>query len=232
LEPSWSATWLRTNAITRQAIAATLAARDELDEGRAAAELAALLPDGATLVVGNSMPVRDVDTFVGGDCRHITIVGNRGASGIDGLVSSALGAAAVSSAPVVLLVGDLSFYHDLNGLLAARLHGIDCTIVVLNNDGGGIFSFLPQADLLDHATFERLFGTPTGLDFRHAAALYGASFARPLTWDAFRRDICRALAAPGLAIVEVVTDRARNVDLHREVWAAVSAALRSVPVGA
>ena len=228
---SWPRAWAQANAATRQVIHSSTAEMEEFFEGRVAAELADCLPDGATLVVGNSMPVRDVDTFVGGDCRRLRIVGNRGASGIDGLVSSALGAAAVSSGPVALLVGDLSFSHDMNGLLAAKLHGLDTTIVVLNNDGGGIFSFLPQADLLDHATFERLFGTPTGLDFRHAAALYGASFARPANWDAFRKDVSQAIAVPGLSIVEVVTGRERNVALHRQVWTAVSEALRSTTVG-
>jgi 2-succinyl-5-enolpyruvyl-6-hydroxy-3-cyclohexene-1-carboxylate synthase len=173
------------------------------------------------------MPVRDLDTFVAGGCRRIRIVGNRGASGIDGVVSTALGAAAVSPGPVVLFVGDLSFYHDMNGLLAAKLHGIDATIVVVNNDGGGIFSFLPQAELLEPDLFDRLFGTPTGLDFEHAAGLYGASFSRPRDWPSFRRDVCRGIDTPGLSIVELVTDRDRNVAMHRDVWTAVRAALHA-----
>ena len=106
----------------------TIAASDEPFEGRALAEVAAALPDGATLVVGNSMPVRDADSFIRGDGRALRIVANRGANGIDGVVSSALGAAAVAGGPVVLVIGDLSFYHDLNGLLAAKLHAIDATI--------------------------------------------------------------------------------------------------------
>jgi 2-succinyl-5-enolpyruvyl-6-hydroxy-3-cyclohexene-1-carboxylate synthase len=222
----WTSAWTTASDRTRRAIARTLAENETLFEGRAAAELAALLPDGATLVAGNSMPVRDVDTFVAGDRRRIRVVGNRGASGIDGVVSTALGAAAVADGPVILLVGDLSFYHDMNGLLAAKLHDIDCTIVLLNNDGGGIFSFLPQAELLERGLFEWLFGTPTGLDFEHAAALYGASFARPADWPSFRRAVCQGIATPGLSIVEVVTDRERNVAMHREVWDAVREALR------
>ena len=114
----------------------------------------------------------------------VRILGNRGANGIDGVVSSALGAAAAAGGPLVLAIGDLSFYHDMNGLLAARRHGLDATIVLLNNDGGGIFSFLPQAAVPDH--FEELFGTPTGLDFRHAAALYGCDLMQPATWPQFR----------------------------------------------
>ena len=109
----------RGSSRPRAAIESALAREDEPFEGRAVAEVAALLPEGATLVVGNSMPIRDVDAFVRGDQRRLRIVSNRGANGIDGVVSTALGAAAVADGPVVLIVGDLSFFHDLNGLLAA-----------------------------------------------------------------------------------------------------------------
>jgi 2-succinyl-5-enolpyruvyl-6-hydroxy-3-cyclohexene-1-carboxylate synthase len=123
------------------------------------------------------------------------------------------------------VLGDLSFYHDMNGLLAARRFGIPATIVVLNNDGGGIFSFLPQAELLDDASFETLFGTPAGIDIAAAARLYGAAYARPDDWPAFRRVVQRALHNPGLDIIEVTTDRARNVGLHRNVWQTVAEAI-------
>jgi 2-succinyl-5-enolpyruvyl-6-hydroxy-3-cyclohexene-1-carboxylate synthase len=224
---SWREAWQRADGVARATIDAALLEQDAPGEGRAIAETAAALPDSATLVVGNSMPVRDLDTFVWGDSRAVRIVANRGANGIDGVVSSALGAAAVARGPVVLVVGDLSFAHDLNGLLAAKRHGIDATIVVLNNDGGGIFSFLPQATQLDETTFELLFGTPIGLDVAAATALYGASYARPGDWSTFRRDLRRAIVTPGLSILEHVTDRAHNVTQHRAITAAVAAALRS-----
>ena len=215
------------------AIESALAHEEAPFEGRAASEVAALLPEGATLVVGNSMPIRDVDAFVRGDQRRLRIVSNRGANGIDGVISSALGAAAVATGPVVLLVGDLSFLHDLNGLLAASKFDLDATIVVLNNDGGGIFSFLPQAERLDVTTFEALFGTPTGFDVAAAARLFGASHARPGDWVAFRRELCRAIGGRDLAVIELITDRERNVTQHRAIWAAVAEALRqAVPVGA
>jgi 2-succinyl-5-enolpyruvyl-6-hydroxy-3-cyclohexene-1-carboxylate synthase len=123
----------------------------------------------------------------------------------------------------VLVIGDLSFYHDLNGLLAARRYGLDATIVLLHNDGGGIFSFLPQAAYPDH--FEELFGTPTGLDFRPAAEMYGCDFERVETWPAFRSALTSSLASPGVQVIELRTDRARNVELHRRAWAAVAEAL-------
>jgi 2-succinyl-5-enolpyruvyl-6-hydroxy-3-cyclohexene-1-carboxylate synthase len=149
---------------------------------------------------------------------------NRGASGIDGVISSALGVSAVTSGRLVLVIGDLSFYHDLNGLLAARQHGLDATIILLNNDGGGIFSFLPQAEYRDQ--FERLFGTPHGLDFRPAIEMYGGSFERVQTWDIFRAAASSSLSRPGLSVIELPTERERNRELHREIMAGVTEALR------
>jgi 2-succinyl-5-enolpyruvyl-6-hydroxy-3-cyclohexene-1-carboxylate synthase len=229
----WLDAWKAADQPTGAAIASALAREEGPFEGRAVAEVAALLPEGATLVVGNSMPIRDVDAFVRGDRRWLRIVSNRGANGIDGVVSTALGAAAVADGSVVLIVGDLSFFHDLNGLFAAAKFGLDATVVVLNNDGGGIFSFLPQAEQLDAQTFESLFGTPTGLDVGAAARLFGASHARPGNWDDFRRELCRAMRGRGLSVIELVTDRNCNVAQHRSVWAAVAEALRRVaPIGA
>ncbi|MGH2404756.1 MAG: 2-succinyl-5-enolpyruvyl-6-hydroxy-3-cyclohexene-1-carboxylic-acid synthase [bacterium] len=221
-ESAWPGVWLRLGSQARQAIRRRLDAFDEPFEGKVFSELSALLPDGATLYVGNSMPVRDLDTFFPGGPGALRILGNRGASGIDGLVSSALGAAA-GGGTVVLVLGDLAFYHDLNGLLAAKLHGLRATIVLLNNDGGGIFSFMPQAGVPEH--FETLFGTPTGLEFRLAAQMYGAGFAQAGDWEAFRASLRQGLAAKGLEIVEVRTGRDRNVVLHRQVWAAVTESL-------
>jgi 2-succinyl-5-enolpyruvyl-6-hydroxy-3-cyclohexene-1-carboxylate synthase len=122
------------------------------------------------------------------------------------------------------VIGDLSFYHDMNGLLAAKMHKLDATIIVINNDGGGIFSFLPQAAYPEH--FEQLYGTPTGLDFSHVAALYGASFHRMQAWDDFREAVTKSFDAPGLKIIEVPTDRQKNVEMHRDIWKAVSEALK------
>jgi len=228
-DPPWLATWRAIDRQTRSAIEARLAGIGEPFEGRVFAELARLLPDGSTLYVGNSMPVRDLDTFFPAGERAIRFLGNRGVNGIDGVVSSALGAAAGGAAPLVLVIGDISFYHDMNGLLAAKLHDVSATIVLLNNNGGGIFSFLPQAAYPEH--FETLFGTPHSLDFRSAAELYGTAFTRVDTWEDFRSAVGRGLASSGLDIVEVPIDRARNVVLHREIWQAMSAALTDEVTG-
>ncbi len=223
---AWARTWLDVAAQTRKAIADQLASDPDVFEGRVFAELAHLLPPGAIVFAGNSMPVRDLDTFFPTRDAPVRFLANRGANGIDGVVSSALGVAAVTSAPVVLVIGDLSFYHDLNGLLAAKRHGVRATVIVLNNDGGGIFSFLPQATYVDAETFETLFGTPAGLNIEAAARLYDASYARPGTWEEFRLAVTAAIDAPGLSIIEVRTNRQLNVTQHRAVWAAVAAQLR------
>ncbi|HEV2655496.1 MAG TPA: thiamine pyrophosphate-dependent enzyme, partial [Ktedonobacteraceae bacterium] len=159
------------------------------------------------------------------DKLNVRVMGNRGANGIDGVVSSALGASAASDGPTVLVIGDLSFYHDLNGLLAARLHGLDLTIVLINNDGGGIFSFLPQASYPEH--FEQLFGTPTGLDFAPVVQMYGGTFQRILRWNDFRVAINTSIENGGLHVIEVPTERASNVQMHRQLWQAVGETLQA-----
>jgi 2-succinyl-5-enolpyruvyl-6-hydroxy-3-cyclohexene-1-carboxylate synthase len=223
----WAERWLAMAGAARAAIADHVAAEEEWFEGRVFAELAGLLPDGAAMIAGNSMPVRDLDAFFPGSERAIRFFANRGANGIDGVVSTALGVAAGGAGPTVLVIGDLSFYHDMNGLLAAKMHGLDLLVVVLNNDGGGIFSFLPQATEIDRASFETLFGTPIGLPVDKAAALYGATYARPADWDGFRVAAADGLrSGSGLTIVEIVTDRDRNVAQHRAAWSAMRERLR------
>jgi 2-succinyl-5-enolpyruvyl-6-hydroxy-3-cyclohexene-1-carboxylate synthase len=230
--PAWCSRWQHAEQVTRAALRQGVTAFDGPFEGRVFTELAEWLPEKTTLVVGNSMPIRDADTFFWPN-QNIFVYGNRGANGIDGIVSTALGISAsqISAKPkrysTVLVIGDLSFYHDLNGLLAAKMHHLSLTIVLINNDGGGIFSFLPQADRPEH--FEQLFGTPTGLDFCPIVEAYGGHFHRPENWADFRVAVETGMAEGGLHVVEVRTDRARNVAQHRELWQAVSTALQELP---
>jgi 2-succinyl-5-enolpyruvyl-6-hydroxy-3-cyclohexene-1-carboxylate synthase len=220
---SWRAQWITAGRQTRATLQAQLRQHAEFSEPRVFAELAELIPSGATLFVGNSMPVRDLDTFFPGNKQALRFLANRGVSGIDGVVSTALGVSAVSSTPVFITIGDLSFYHDLNGLLAAKLHQLRATIVLLHNDGGGIFSFLPQAQDPEH--FEELFGTPHGLDFRPAADMYGLNYRRPANWDEFRVAVRQSLDCPGVTLIEVRTERRANAALHRRLWDVVSRAV-------
>ncbi len=222
----WPEAWRMADQVTRAALSSALMDMPTLFEGRVFPELAELLPAGALLYVGNSMPVRDMDTFFWPGTRGLRCLGNRGANGIDGVVSSALGASAPGdlASPTVLVLGDLSFFHDLNGLLAARLHKLNLVIVLINNDGGGIFSFLPQAAYPEH--FEQLFGTPTGLDFRPAVEMYGGRFTRIADWGTFRDAVRTGLAEGGLHVIEVPTGRESNVRMHRHLWQVVDRALQ------
>jgi 2-succinyl-5-enolpyruvyl-6-hydroxy-3-cyclohexene-1-carboxylate synthase len=150
---------------------------------------------------------------------------NRGTNGIDGVVSSAFGASIDAPGPVVLAIGDISFYHDSNGLLAAKRHGLDLTVVLINNDGGGIFSFLSQStEATDE--FELLFGTPHGLEFDGLVKTYGGTLERPADWQAFEDATALAISGGGLRVIEVRTNRQHNVEQHRVIWPAVREAVR------
>ena len=173
------------------------------------------------LYVSSSMPVRDLDNFAS---RAGRVLANRGLNGIDGIVSSAAGAAAVSGKRTVALVGDLALLHDLGGLVTAARLRIPLTVLVVNNDGGGIFSFLPIAQRT--ARFEELFATPHGLDLQGAALLCGAEFVRATDARSLRAAL---LAPPALRLIEARTDRTRNVEQHRALQQAVVDALGSAP---
>jgi 2-succinyl-5-enolpyruvyl-6-hydroxy-3-cyclohexene-1-carboxylate synthase len=169
------------------------------------------------------MPIRDVESFIAAREDGPSVLSNRGANGIDGTVSSAFGVAATSEDPVVLLTGDVALAYDIGGLIAARRLELKLTIVLLNNDGGGIFHFLPVAGERD--AFEEHVATPHGLDFAKAAELYGCSHERPGDLVALRAAVDRALAATTTTIIEVGTDREQNLALHRRVQEAVLDAL-------
>jgi len=230
-EDGWSAAWRQADDAADAVMTAWLAALREPFEGSPFPVLATALPDGAVLWAGSSMPVRDLDGWLPTTHRAITVRSNRGANGIDGVVSTALGSSAVASGPVALVVGDLSFLHDLNALVAARLHGLSATIVLVNNDGGGIFSFLPQAQpgaavpgagLPEH--YEELFGTPHGIDVAPIVAALGGEH-RLVGHRELEAAVGDSVGRPGVRVLELRTDRARNVELHREVEALVRTAL-------
>ena len=208
---------------THEIIHSRLSEIKEMFEGRIFAELAAILPTEATLFAGNSMPVRDLDAFFPGISKRIRFLANRGVSGVDGVVSTALGVSSVSREPTILVVGDVSFYHDMNGLLAAKRYRPNTTIIVLNNNGGGIFSFLPQHDYPE--SFEEYFATPHGLTFQSAASLYGLNYSKATSWDEFRGTLTSESVSSRPAIIEVETEREANLRLHQRIWSAVEETL-------
>jgi 2-succinyl-5-enolpyruvyl-6-hydroxy-3-cyclohexene-1-carboxylate synthase len=232
VDGSWGADWLQADDAADAVMSSWLAGLDEPFEGSPFPVLARALPDGAVLWAGSSMPVRDLDGWLPATDRAITVRSNRGANGIDGVVSSTLGSAAAAEAPVALVLGDVSFLHDLNALVAARLHELSATIVLINNDGGGIFSFLPQAaadlpaaGLPEH--YEELFGTPHGIDVAPIVTALGGEHRLVRAAD-LGATIEESLGRAGVRVLELRTDRARNVALHREVEAKVRAALSAV----
>lgn len=221
-DPDWLRGWREADDAAAAAVDAVLG-DGALSEPLTARALAAALPADATLFVASSMPVRDVEAFTAVRDDGPRVLCNRGANGIDGTVSSAFGAAAVSAGPVVLLIGDVALAHDVGGLLAARRLGLAITIVLIDNDGGGIFEFLPIADARD--VFEEHVATPHGLDFAHAAALYACELVDVADVGGLRAALAGALAGDATTIVRVRSDRAANVALHRELAAAVAATI-------
>ncbi|HEY8201168.1 MAG TPA: 2-succinyl-5-enolpyruvyl-6-hydroxy-3-cyclohexene-1-carboxylic-acid synthase, partial [Actinomycetota bacterium] len=213
---AWLASWLEAERRGREALDRVLDEAEHPTEPRTARDLAAGLRPGATLVAGSSMPVRDLDWFMA-PRAGLRLLGNRGASGIDGFVSTTLGVALAGGAegggPTVALAGDLSMLHDQNGLLLARHEEVDAVFVVVNNDGGGIFSFLPQAGFPEH--FERVFGTPHGVDFQAFAALHRCRYERVERAADLVPAVAAATGAGGVHVVEVRTDREANVAHHQ-----------------
>jgi 2-succinyl-5-enolpyruvyl-6-hydroxy-3-cyclohexene-1-carboxylate synthase len=216
-DPDWLGAWTAADAAAAAAIDETLA--DTLGEPRVARELTALLPHDATLFVASSMPVRDVETFMAVRADPPRVLAHRGANGIDGTVSAAFGVAAAGNGPVALLIGDVALAHDLGGLLAARRLGLPLTIVLVDNDGGGIFEFLPVAGATD--AFEEHVATPTGLDAERIAELFGLDYAAPADPGAFAAAVTAALGSERTTLIHVRTDRKANVTEHRAVWDAV-----------
>lgn len=212
----WRARWLHAERCAQQVFDGLLA--DSATEPGVARELSAV-PGGHHLVVSSSMPVRDLEWF-GRPGAGPVVHANRGANGIDGVLATAIGVAA-TRVPTTVLLGDVALCHDSSSLTALARRDIDLTIVVVDNDGGGIFSFLPQADALPGDRFEQLFGTPHGTDFVTLAAAHGIEARTVSTLAELRHDVTR----PGIRLARVESDRVANVAFHRTLNDAVTSAL-------
>ncbi len=217
----WMAEWMVAEGRARRAIDTALDAATNLTEPRIARDVVAAAPEGSQILLGSSMPVRDVESFAAG--RHdVRFACNRGANGIDGMMSTAVGMAIGSSRPTIALVGDIGFLHDANALLMAAQRDVDLTVVVVDNDGGGIFSFLPQTG---HPKFEPLFGTPHGADIAAIASAHGLSVTTPTDPTDVAEAVSESVAAGGMRLVHLRTDRHHNVEVHEEIWTAVRKAV-------
>jgi len=222
---TWATRWRHAEANAQQAIDTLLTARAVMSEPAIARATVAALPAGARLMVSSSMPVRDVEWYAR-PRSGVEIHANRGANGIDGVTSTAVGLALVDPLrPTALLIGDIAFLHDTNALLALARRSVNLTIVVVDNDGGAIFSFLPQRNALTAERFEQLFGTPHGTDPGAVAAAHGLHVERIGSIDELRRAIVSASAEPGVTVLHVRTDRDDNIAAHADLHRAVAAAL-------
>ena len=222
---AWLTSWKQADAAARQAADAILDAEAGISEPRLARDLAAVLPDGALLWAASSMPVRDLDQHLA-PRAGLRILASRGASGIDGLVSSAIGASlawqSAGGGPAVALLGDLAVLHDSPGLMIGPDEPRpDLCLLVVGNDGGGIFSTLEQAAF--PAQFERIFGTPHGTDLRLIAQAAGLAYTRLERHE----DLAAVLRGRGLRVAEVRTDRAAGAALRRQLRSACESALRA-----
>ncbi|TMC98748.1 MAG: 2-succinyl-5-enolpyruvyl-6-hydroxy-3-cyclohexene-1-carboxylic-acid synthase [Chloroflexi bacterium] len=221
---AWRDEWVAAGKKAGAAISATLISTP-LHEGHIVRALASRLPEVAQVFVGSSMPIRAADSFWPLAKSKQRFYGNRGASGIDGLVSTGLGVATGrSDVPTVLMLGDLSVYHDMNGLWAIGRHGVKATIVVCDNNGGGVFNFLPQAQHPD--VFEEIFATPLGLDFAQIARLYGLVYSPVTDRSGLEPAISDAIEKATPTMVVVKFKRDDSVSGHRLCWEAAAAALR------
>jgi 2-succinyl-5-enolpyruvyl-6-hydroxy-3-cyclohexene-1-carboxylate synthase len=216
----WWLRWAEADDAAHTALEEALAAEPFPTEPGVVRTVVDAVPDGSTLWVASSMPVRDLDLVTPASTRDLRFAANRGANGIDGFLSSGLGAAAAGDRPTYLIAGDVSVLHDATALAAAARLDIDATIVVIDNDGGGIFHFLPQSA---DARFEQHFGTPHGLDLARIARGFGV----PATIVETPAELEAAVAVPptGPSVWVVRTDRRENVEVHRRIRSAVRAAL-------
>jgi 2-succinyl-5-enolpyruvyl-6-hydroxy-3-cyclohexene-1-carboxylate synthase len=207
-DPKWLESLVRIDRVIHASVTAEIDSWEAMSEPRIARDTARAA-SGGRLAVASSMPIRDLDLFM--DAPVGLVVSNRGASGIDGFVSTVLGVASTAGDPVVALAGDLSMLHDSNGFLLAERP--DCVFVVVDNDGGGIFSFLPQAEYPDG--FEAAFGTPHGRSFERLAEFHGLSYVEVERPDEVQAAIEQAMGEPGVSLVHTRTDREHNVAQHR-----------------
>jgi 2-succinyl-5-enolpyruvyl-6-hydroxy-3-cyclohexene-1-carboxylate synthase len=219
---SWLEGWRRADDAARRAVDAVLDEQDRLTEPRLARDLVLGLPEDALLWAASSMPVRDIDLHAP-TRTDVRVLASRGTSGIDGTVSAAIGAALVHDGPAFALIGDLALLHDAPGLaLGPGEPRPDLCLIVVNNDGGGIFSTLEQAAFA--GSFERLFGTPHGAGLDHLAAAFGLPYLRLDQPE----DLGKALPGAGLRMVEAQTDRAAGAALRGRLREVAAAAVRSV----
>ena len=211
----WLEEWRRINENANSVLINEERDNQDLTEPAVTRIVSAEIKQGHILVIGNSMPIRDFDSFSVFNGARVHTITNRGASGIDGIIATAIGASLAAQRPTTVVIGDLAMLHDLNSLAMANQLNTSFVIVVINNNGGGIFSFLPIAEFSD--VFEPFFGVPHNLSFKEAARMFKGAYHNPSSQDAFKTCYAASIVTPGLSIIEVNTDRYTNAQLHKDI---------------
>jgi len=221
---AWLTRWVDADHVADAVLATHLGIDVDISEPAVARTVAAVLPAGATLVVSSSMPVRDLEWY-SAPRPALRVMANRGANGIDGVISTAIGVALSGPDPVVVLIGDVAALHDSNALLGLAGRDVNLTVVIVNNDGGGIFSFLPQAGVVQPDVFEQLYGTPHGVDLVSLARSHGVTAVTVDDMTALVSAITAATGERGATVVVARTDRHDNVAVHTRLHDAIAAGL-------
>lgn len=210
MRPTYEELWRHIESNSREQLD-KVQEEPTLFEGRTIQMLQQYMPDEGQLLVANSMSIRDMDYFWATGRSQAMVYGNRGTNGIDGTVSTALGLS-TNGKPTVMVTGDLSFFHDLNGLAIGKTHGMNLTIILHNNDGGGIFQYLPQKGTDD---FDYLFNTPQGIDYSGLATMYGLDYVKVTNNAELEQAMQQYIGAEGIHLIEVPTSKEGSRELHK-----------------
>ena len=210
MRPTYEELWRQIESNSREQLD-KVQEEPTLFEGRTIHMLQQMMPDEGQILVANSMSIRDMDYFWASGRSQAMVYGNRGTNGIDGTVSTALGLS-TNGKPTVMVTGDLSFFHDLNGLAIGKTHGMNLTIILHNNDGGGIFQYLPQKGTDD---FDYLFNTPQGIDYSGLATMYGLDYVKVTTNAELEQAMQQYIGAEGIHLIEVPTSKEGSRELHK-----------------
>ena len=224
---SWLSSFIEAEKISDLIKDEMINGSPSLNEARIVSEIVNNLPDNSHVMISNSMPIRDFDYFAGNTNKSIAIYNNRGASGIDGIISTALGIAADCNKPAFLITGDLAFYYDLNGLLAAKKYSLNLTIILINNNGGGIFEVLPISKYKE--VFNEFFIAPHSLDFSYFVKGYGGNYSLISDWNSFRETMISTLNNKSFSVLEIRTNAAESLELRKKYWQEIEKQLIQLP---
>ena len=215
-ESKWLNSFIRADIITEKIKNKIISKAKFPIESRVITEVIDLIPEGSNIMLSNSTPIRDFDYFASNTNKKITVFNNRGASGVDGIISTAMGITKRSKKPTVLIIGDIAFYYDLNGLLQTKKNSTPLTIILINNNGGGIFRILPISKYKN--VFEKYFLTPHNLNFAELTKGFGVKHTLIKKWSHFRNSFNTAIRNKNIQVLELKTDSIQSLKIREQYW--------------